>query len=214
MAFVKRTWLARIGTGLNKFIIGNKDSEGKQTLTNAPDLPLTQIGDVISAENLNDLENRIEAGLNEKQNTLTFDNVPTSGSSNPVKSGGIYTAIANLKLTKIWSADSYPPEPIDYPLTISLPSGSDRLLIEYVPNGGRNVSKHILVRRQNLTASFEISETSLSGTNQLTVYTRKVTGLSSGLRFELANHYMGSDETAKNSILPYAIYKVGDIYNS
>lgn len=94
MAFEKRTWLARIGTGLNKFIIGNKDSEGKQTLTNAPDLPLTQEGDVISAENLNDLEERIEAGLNEKQNTLTFDDVPTSGSNNPVKSGGVYTALA------------------------------------------------------------------------------------------------------------------------
>ena len=213
MAFLKRTWLARIGTGLNKFIIGDKDSEGKQTLTNSPD-SVTQQGDVISAENLNDLEDRIEAGLNEKQNTLTFDDAPTSGSNNPVKSGGVYTAIANLKLTKIWSADLYPPEPIDYPLTISLPSGSDRLLIEYVPNGGRNVSKYILVSRQNLTDSFEISETSLSGTNQLTVYTRKVTGLSSGLRFELANHYMGSDGTAENSILPYAIYKVGDIYNS
>ena len=213
MAFVKRTWLARIGVGLNKFIIGEKDANNKQTLTNAPD-SVTQQGDVISAENLNDLEERIEAGFNEKQDVLTFDNVPTQDSNNPVKSGGVYTAIANLKLTKIWSADSYPPEPIDYPLTISLPSGSDRLLIEYVPNGYRNVSKCILVRRQNLTASFEISETSLSGTNQLTVYTRKVTGLSSGLRFELANHYMGSDETAENSILPYAIYKVGDIYNS
>lgn len=29
------------------------------------------------------------------QKTLTFDNAPTSGSSNPVKSGGVYTAIAN-----------------------------------------------------------------------------------------------------------------------
>ena len=29
--------------------------------------------------------------LNTKQNTLTFDNVPTSGSSNPVKSGGVYS---------------------------------------------------------------------------------------------------------------------------
>lgn len=31
--------------------------------------------------------------LNAKQNTLTFDNAPTSGSVNPVKSGGIYTAL-------------------------------------------------------------------------------------------------------------------------
>lgn len=29
-----------------------------------------------------------------KQNTLTFDNAPVSGSNNPVKSGGIYTALA------------------------------------------------------------------------------------------------------------------------
>ena len=59
MAFEKRTWLARIGQGLNKFIIGDKDGEGKQTLTNSPD-SVTQQGDVISAENLNDLEDRIE----------------------------------------------------------------------------------------------------------------------------------------------------------
>lgn len=31
-----------------------------------------------------------------KQNTLTFDNAPVSGSSNPVKSGGIYDAIAAI----------------------------------------------------------------------------------------------------------------------
>lgn len=93
MAFEKRTWLARIGTGLNKFIIGDKDGNNKQTLTNSPDT-VSQQGDVISADNLNDLEDRIEAGLNEKQNTLTFDDVPTSGSNNPVKSGGVYTALA------------------------------------------------------------------------------------------------------------------------
>lgn len=58
MAFEKRNWLARIGVGLNKFFIGDKDSQGKQTLTNAPD-SVTQQGDVISADNLNDLEERI-----------------------------------------------------------------------------------------------------------------------------------------------------------
>ena len=34
------------------------------------------------------------AAWNAKQNALTFDNTPTSGSSNPVKSGGVYTALA------------------------------------------------------------------------------------------------------------------------
>lgn len=118
MAYQKRTWLARIGSGLNKFIIGDKDANNKQTLTNSPD-SVTQQGDVISADNLNDLENRIEAGftadataigtkadktyvdnqLATKQNTLTFDNVPTSGSSNPVKSGGVYSALAGKQNT-------------------------------------------------------------------------------------------------------------------
>jgi len=112
MAFVKRTWLARIGTGLNKFIIGEKDANNKQTLTNSPDT-VSQEGDVISADNLNDLEDRIDDAftadataiaskadktyvdtqLEGKQDTLTFDSAPTSGSNNPVKSGGVYSAL-------------------------------------------------------------------------------------------------------------------------
>lgn len=32
-----------------------------------------------------------------KQDTLTFDNTPTENSNNPVKSGGVYSAIANLE---------------------------------------------------------------------------------------------------------------------
>lgn len=98
MAFVKRTWLARLGIGLNKFIIGEKDAQNKQTLTNSPD-SVTQEGDTISAQNLNDLEDRIEAGFNEKQDALTFDNAPTEGSTNPVTSGGIYTALVGKQNT-------------------------------------------------------------------------------------------------------------------
>lgn len=36
----------------------------------------------------------VDTALGGKQNTLTFDNAPTENSNNPVKSGGIYTAIA------------------------------------------------------------------------------------------------------------------------
>jgi len=35
-----------------------------------------------------------KAAWNAKQNALTFDNVPTEDSANPVKSGGVYTALA------------------------------------------------------------------------------------------------------------------------
>lgn len=40
-----------------------------------------------------------KAALDEKQNTLTFDNTPTAGSNNPVKSGGVYTEVNSLKET-------------------------------------------------------------------------------------------------------------------
>lgn len=36
----------------------------------------------------------INTALDGKQDTLTFDDAPTSGSENPVKSGGVYSALA------------------------------------------------------------------------------------------------------------------------
>lgn len=80
MAFEKRTWLARIGTGLNKFIIGDKDANNKQTLTNSPDT-VSQQGDVISAENLNDLEDRIDDEFT-SQNTRISENETAIGNLN------------------------------------------------------------------------------------------------------------------------------------
>lgn len=55
MAFVKKTWKGRQGTGLNKFSIGGATPV---TVINQPDL-VTEQGDALSAGNLNDLENRI-----------------------------------------------------------------------------------------------------------------------------------------------------------
>ena len=36
----------------------------------------------------------VQTAIADKQDALTFDNSPTSGSSNPVKSGGVYSALA------------------------------------------------------------------------------------------------------------------------
>lgn len=38
----------------------------------------------------------LQTAMAGKQNTLTFDNVPVQNSSNPVKSGGVYSAIDTL----------------------------------------------------------------------------------------------------------------------
>lgn len=59
MAYNRRTWLARLGTGLNKFSINGALAV---TIVNQPD-SVTQQGDALSATNLNDLENRIAGGF-------------------------------------------------------------------------------------------------------------------------------------------------------
>ena len=40
---------------------------------------------------------QVDTALAAKQNTLTFDNTPTENSTNPVTSGGIYTALQNVQ---------------------------------------------------------------------------------------------------------------------
>jgi hypothetical protein len=59
MAFQKKDWQARQGTGLNKFSI---NGAAPVTLVNVPD-SVSIPGDAFSRENMNDLETRIEAGI-------------------------------------------------------------------------------------------------------------------------------------------------------
>lgn len=48
---------------------------------------------------------QINETLNGKQDALTFDNVPVNGSSNPVKSDGIYDALTKKLSIKNWSGN-------------------------------------------------------------------------------------------------------------
>ncbi len=50
----------------------------------------------VGTEALNELVSKIKDLLNLKQDVLTFDTTPTSGSTNPVTSGGIYNAISGI----------------------------------------------------------------------------------------------------------------------
>lgn len=67
------------------------------------DLKKSDVG-LGNVDNTSDLTKPIstatQAALNTKQNVLTFDDAPVSGSSNPVKSSGIYTALAGKKNTQ------------------------------------------------------------------------------------------------------------------
>lgn len=73
--------------------------------------------------------------LNDKQDTLTFDNAPTANSNNPVKSGGVYTALAGKQATLVkgTNLDATPTNGSDNPVTsdgvydaiAAIPAGAD-----------------------------------------------------------------------------------------
>lgn len=48
--------------------------------------------------------NTLTTDLATKQNTLTFDTIPTAGSTNPVTSDGIKTALSSATVTKLANA--------------------------------------------------------------------------------------------------------------
>lgn len=67
MAYQKKTWLARLGQGLNKFIF---NGGSKVTLDSSPDV-VTQEGTPLSAENMNDLEQRIDDEFTNVNESIT-----------------------------------------------------------------------------------------------------------------------------------------------
>lgn len=69
----------------------------------------------------------VAAKLSEKQDTLVFDNAPTNGSNNPVKSGGIYTADAALEQMIL---ASFPTDSISNAAIASFPDGADGIQVK------------------------------------------------------------------------------------
>lgn len=86
--------------------------------------------------------NIIYKAIDKKQDKLTFDTSPTSGSNNPVTSGGVYTMKNNLdtaigKKQDMLTFDSTPTSDSTNPVT----SGGVRSAIDAIPVG---ISKHLI----------------------------------------------------------------------
>lgn len=74
-----------------------------------------------SSASLTDKISAMDAAIAGKQDALTFDDAPTSGSSNPVKSSGIYTALSGKASAADQTADR-------------------AALVELVDSGSKNLS--------------------------------------------------------------------------
>lgn len=222
MAFERRTWLARIGAGLNKFIIGEKDAGGKQTLTNSPD-SVTQIGDVISADNLNDLEERIEDGLNE------LETQTQTALAGKVNTTDLNDTLTGMKLTKVWENPS--PLAEFSAQTVSFAS-VEEMIIVYSLSASLRGYYHIKDRRGAVvfpalggrlykvtvnSNSFEVRGRNFGvevseGSTQLSFEDGRVLSLT---LTSSASTIPEMNVTTNNTVLvPLEIYSVGDIYNS
>lgn len=65
--YTTKNWKARTGEGLNKYSI---DGATPVTIINSPD-SITQVGDALSATNLNNLEGRINDGFNNVETAVS-----------------------------------------------------------------------------------------------------------------------------------------------
>ncbi len=82
-----------LGTTSSTAYRGDWGAEDRAAIGRLTDLQTSAKSSLVAAVN------EVKTALGNVQSSLTFDNVPTSGSENPVKSGGIYTALAGKQDT-------------------------------------------------------------------------------------------------------------------
>lgn len=135
MAFIKKTWLARIGVGLNRFRMNNSTD----VVLESNPISVTQAGDQLSADNMNNLETRIGNAFDEMAGNLATIEVSPSQHNWTVGSQIVYNGIL-YKVTSAISTDDNLVvgtniEP--YPVSSAL---SD--IIEYGSNNNGNYIKY------------------------------------------------------------------------
>ena len=109
-----------------------------------------------------------DALLADKQDVLTFDNVPTSGSVNPVKSAGILSAINDALATKqdVLTFDNAPTEDSTNPVKSggvysALEAKQDALLFDVIPTENSDnpvTSGGVFEALQNVQSNLEFDE--------------------------------------------------------
>lgn len=74
MAFVKKTWKNRIAEYINRRLLTKEDGSTELVTVARDEGTISQEGDAFNASNMNDLEDRIEAGFTEINQSLTLKN--------------------------------------------------------------------------------------------------------------------------------------------
>lgn len=139
MSFIKKTWLARIGVGLNRFRMNNSTD----VVLESNPVSITQQGDQLSADNMNNLETRIGNAFDEMAGNLATIEVSPSQHNWTVGSQIVYNGIL-YKVTSAISTDDNLVvgtniEP--YPVSSAL-SFFDSMLSDIISNIGDRTGLH------------------------------------------------------------------------
>lgn len=94
--------------------------------------PTTKLDEALSATSINAVQNKaITTELNKKQTILTFDTIPKDGSTNPVTSGGIKSAMDVLseKIASSVSSDDFFIKDIDNDIVLANNPTTSKLFV-------------------------------------------------------------------------------------
>lgn len=106
MGFTKKTWKNRIAEYINRRLLTNEDGSTNLVTVARDEGTISQEGDAFNAANMNDLEDRIEAGFTEVNQSLTQLKNPAKGTKGILVNGGApltkdYLLVYTLKTTNV-----------------------------------------------------------------------------------------------------------------
>lgn len=112
MGFTKKTWKNRIAEYINRRLLTNEDGSTELVTVARDDGTISQEGDAFNAANMNDLEDRIEAGFTEVNQSLTNLKNPAKGTKGILVNGGSpltkdFLLVYTLKTTKEANTGAY-----------------------------------------------------------------------------------------------------------
>lgn len=105
MGFTKKTWKNRIAEYINRRLLTNEDGSTEIVTVARDEGTISQEGDAFNAANMNDLEDRIEAGFADVSQSLANLKNPAKGTKGILVNSGStltkdYLLVYTLKTTK------------------------------------------------------------------------------------------------------------------
>lgn len=106
MGFTKKTWKNRIAEYINRRLITMEDGSTSLVTVARDEGTISQEGDAFNAANMNDLEDRIEAGFADVSQSLANLKNPAKGTKGILVNGGTpltkdYLLVYTLKTTNV-----------------------------------------------------------------------------------------------------------------